>query len=146
MVRAAKDRYLVKLSQTGNPLAACKAGRLTRSQVNVLREQDPLFANACTEALDEAADLLEAEAWRRALEGVAQPLLHAGQPVFNPAGEAVIIRRYSDPLLVMLLRGCKPAKFQRRAGPAGAPFDPSASMREIAADYDPPQAEPTIQY
>ncbi len=107
-----------------------------------MRESDPAFAKDYDEALEEAADLLEAEAWRRALEGVPQPLLRAGQPVFDAEGVPITVRRYSDPLLVMLLRGCKPEKFQRRIGPSVIAPDPSAGIREIATDDDPPRSGP----
>lgn len=130
------------LSQTGNPSAACRLSNLTRRQINAMRRRDPVFCRAHDDALDDAADLLEAEAWRRAVEGIPQLLMKAGQPMVDAAGQPIIVRRYSDPLLVMLLRGCKPAKFQSRAGFQVTPIDPMAGIREIAADNDPPRAEP----
>lgn len=136
---AAVDRFLETLSRTGNPSAACQASHLTRRFINRMRENDPVFARDYDEAMEEATDLLEAEAWRRALEGVPQPLVKAGQPVLDADGTAIIVRRYSDPLLVMLLRGCKPDKFQRRMGSATAASDSNSSIREIAADEDPPR-------
>ena len=139
---AAIDRFLDTLSRTGNPSAACQASGLTRRTINRTRENDPVFARDYDEAMEEAADLLEAEAWRRALEGVAQPLIKAGQPVLDADGIAITVRRYSDPLLVMLLRGCKPEKFQRRIGPSVITPDANAEIREIAADDDPPCREP----
>lgn len=139
---AAVDRFLETLSRTGNPSAACQASHLTRRSINRMRESDPAFAKDYDEAMEEAADLLEAEAWRRALEGVPQPLLRAGQPVFDAEGVPITVRRYSDPLLVMLLRGCKPEKFQRRIGPSVIAPDPNAGIREIATDDDPPRSGP----
>ena len=135
---AALDRFLQTLSRTGNPSAACQSSHLTRRFINRMRDNDPVFARDYNEAMEEAADLLEAEAWRRALEGVPQLLIKAGQPVVDADGTAITVRRYSDPLLVMLLRGCKPDKFQRRVGLAAVTPDPSASIKEIAADDDPP--------
>lgn len=137
----AKDRFLSALSQTGNSAASCRASGLTRRQINIMRQRDLAFAEAYDEAMDDAADLLEAEAWRRALEGVAQPLLKAGQPVLDAAGDVVTVRRYSDPLLVMLLRGCKPGKFQRFSSSGAPSVDATAALREIAADDDPPHVE-----
>ncbi len=140
---AAVDRFLETLSRTGNPSAACQSSHLTRRAINRMRENDPVFARDYDEAMEEAADLLEAEAWRRALEGVPQILVKAGQPVLDAEGVAITVRRYSDPLLVMLLRGCKPDKFQRRIGPSSVAPDPNAGIREIAADDDPPRSEPS---
>ena len=138
--QAVRDCFLTTLGQTGNASAACRASGLSRRQLNLLKQRDPVFATAYGEALDEAADVLEAEAWRRALEGIAQPVMKAGQPVLDQStGEAVTVRRYSDPLLVLLLRGCKPAKFSQRSAASGAVPDPYSAMREIAADDDPPR-------
>lgn len=140
---AAKDLFLLTLSRTGNPSVSCQASGLTRRQVAMIRQRDLFFAQAYDEALDDAADLLEAEAWRRALEGVAQPLLRAGQPMLDAAGEVITVRRYSDPLLVMLLRGCKPGKFHRTAVDTQSAPDPAAAIKEIASDEDPPRARST---
>lgn len=139
----ARESFLSVLGRTGNPSSACKESGLTRRQINVMKQRDASFAIAYDEALDDAADLLEAEAWRRALEGIEQPVLKAGLPVLDPVThEPMIVRRYSDPLLVLLLRGFKPGKFQTRSGTAPAIPDPGAAIREIGADDDPPRAGP----
>ena len=133
------DHFLIALAQTGNASVACRASMVPRRQVNVMRQTDPEFAFAFQEAMDEAADMLEAEAWRRALEGVAEPFIRSGKPVFDPTtGEAITVRRYSDALLMLLLRGSKPAKYAAR--PAMFARDDTAQIiKEIAADDDPPR-------
>ena len=114
---------------------------MTRREINLLREADAEFALAFQDAMDEAADMLEAEAWRRALEGVAEPVVKAGKPVFDPhTGEAITVRRYSDALLMLLLRGSKPGKFMSRPAASGRD-DAAQIIKEIAADYDPPRRE-----
>ena len=128
----ARQRFLLTLSKTGNASKAYKTSGLTRRQVETLREDDVAFGQAYDDAMNEAVDLLEAEAWRRALKGTTQPVAKAGQPV--------VTRRYSDPLLMMLLRGCRPEKF-RMHGKASMPADPMIGIREIATDNDPPRAE-----
>ncbi len=139
--RTARQRFLFMLSKTGNASKACQTSGLTRRQVMTLRDGDPAFGQAYDDAMNEAADLLEAEAWRRALEGTTQPVLKGGRPVVNPAtGEMVVVRRYSDPLLMLLLRGCRPEKFQMH-GRMSMPADPMIGIREIAIDNDPPRAE-----
>ncbi len=113
---------------------------MTRREINLLREQNAEFAMAFQDAMDEAADMLEAEAWRRALEGVAEPVVKSGMPVFHPTtGEAITVRRYSDALLMLLLRGSKPGKFMFR--PTAGRDDAAQIIKEIAADYDPPRRE-----
>lgn len=127
-----RQRFLLMLSKTGNTSKACKTSGLTRRQVATLREDDVGFGQAYDDAMNEAVDLLEAEAWRRALKGTTQPVPKAGQPVMT--------RRYSDPLLMMLLRGCRPEKFQMH-GKTSMPADPMIGIREIATDNDPPRVE-----
>ena len=137
----AQEHFLTMLGKTGNAATACRSSGLTRQQVTALRESDPAFDRAYGDAMSDAADLLEGEAWRRALEGTIQPVFKAGQPVIDPAtNEAVVVRRYSDPLLMMLLRGCKPEKFQMH-GRTSMPADPLIGIREIATDHDPPRLQ-----
>ncbi len=138
--RLARQCFLSMLSKTGNASKACQTSGLTRRQVMTLRERDAAFDRAYDDAMNDAADLLEAEAWRRALEGTTQQVFKAGQPVMDPAGEPVVVRRYSDPLLMLLLRGCRPEKFQMH-GKTSMPADPMIGIREIATDNDPPHAE-----
>ncbi len=126
--RLARQCFLSTLSRTGNTSQACQTSGLTRRQVMTLRERDRAFDRAYDDAMNDAADLLEAEAWRRALEGTEQPVLKGGQ--------AVVVRRYSDPLLMMLLRGCRPEKF-RMHGRMSMPADPMIGIREIMTDDDP---------
>jgi len=135
--------FLDALAYNGNPFAACRISGLSRRRVARLRDEDAEFAAAYDEAMDDAADRLEEEAWRRALEGVPQPVMKGGQVVLDPdTGKAMTIRRYSDALLVMLLRGNKPDKFLRRTGAPTAAADQDNILREIAADDDPRRADP----
>lgn len=114
---------------------------ITRREINLLRQTNAEFEMAFQEAMDEAADLLEAEVWRRALEGVPVPVMKAGKPVLHPTtGKAITVRRYSDALLVLLLRGSKPGKFASRPT-ASAREDPAQIIREMASDHDPPRQD-----
>ena len=133
------DHFLIALAQTGNASVACRASMMPRREVNALRQTNREFASAFQEAMDEAADMLEAEAWRRALEGVAEPFVRSGKPVFDPnTGEAITVRRYSDVLLMLLLRGSKPNKYAARPT-MFARDDTAQIIKEIAADDDPPR-------
>ena len=49
--------------------------------------------------------MLEAEAWRRAHDGIEEPILYKGQVVTH-------VRKYSDLLLMFLLKGLRPEKFR----------------------------------
>ncbi len=59
------------------------------------------------EALREACDILEGEAWRRAVQGVERPIHYQGAQVDT-------IREYSDTLLIFLLKGARPEKYRER--------------------------------
>ncbi len=113
---------------------------MTRREVGALRKVDEDFGQAYLEAMDEAVDRLEAEAWRRALDGIEQKLFQAGKLVLDPeTNQPIILRRYSDPLLVMLLKGSRPDKYHAR-GAAALPLDAAGLIKEIASDDDPPRA------
>ena len=114
---------------------------MTRRQLNDLLEADAEFVRSYQEALEEAADMLEAEAWRRALEGVPHPIVNSGKPVLDPVtGSTLMVRRYSDTLLMMLLRGSKPDKFSLKA-PIALRENSMLVLKEISTDDDPPRRE-----
>jgi hypothetical protein len=86
--------------------AAAEAGR-ERRRFYELRQRDPAFTAEWQEAFDEGTDVLEAEARRRAVEGVVQTeRWRDGELV-----ERVV--RYSDTLLIFLLKSRDPARFNR---------------------------------
>ena len=108
-----------------------------------MRKTDEDFGQAYSEAMDEAVDRLEAEAWRRALEGIEHKVFQAGKLVVDPeTNQPMILRRYSDPLLVMLLKGSRPDKYLARSA-AALPLDAASLIKEIASDDDPPRATPS---
>jgi hypothetical protein len=55
-----------------------------------------------------------AEAWRRGVEGLSEPLVSAGKLVRDEDGHPMTIQRYSDVLLTLLLRAHRPEKFRER--------------------------------
>jgi hypothetical protein len=80
-----------------------------------LRKRNPAFAKAWDEAEERAADALEAEAWRRAVVGVQEPIVSSGKVVRDDDGQPLAIRRYSDALMLALLKARRPEKFKDRA-------------------------------
>lgn len=96
---------------------SAQAARIGRTAVYEHRNQDPAFRAAWDEAVETACDALEAEAWRRAKDGVRKPVYQGGEKV----GE---VREYSDTLLIFLLKGHRPERFRERvsteiSGPGG---------------------------
>ncbi|MEQ8252186.1 MAG: hypothetical protein RIB41_13180 [Oceanibaculum nanhaiense] len=100
-------RFLDHLADTGNVSAACRLAKLDRRTAYQWRGADADFRRQWQEALDAAVDALEAEARRRAVEGVEHPHFHQGQV-------AGTVKRYSDALLMFLLRAHRPERFRER--------------------------------
>lgn len=102
-----KAAMLVALAETGNVRLAAEAAGIHRATHYRWLDEDPKYALAVSDAMENAADLLEAEAKRRAVEGVAEPLVSAGKLVTT-------VQRYSDTLLIFLLKGARPEKYRER--------------------------------
>jgi hypothetical protein len=131
--RERQQQFLEYLAETGNVSRAAKLVGSSTARVYAMRHNDPAFRQGWDEAEEIAADRLEAEAWRRAVEGVDEPAVNAGRLVRDEAGNAVMVRRYSDMLLLALLKAHRPARFNTRlpAGAAaggGAAFDVRAML------------------
>jgi hypothetical protein len=97
--------FLKVLAVTCNVGAACRVARVGRATAYRHRHAEPKFARAWDDACEDAADLLELEARRRAVEGVEKPVFYRGERVG-------VVREYSDSLLMFLLKGCRPEKFR----------------------------------
>lgn len=112
--------FLELLAGNGNVSVSAEACNLNRRELYRRRDDDAEFAEAWDAAMEEATDHLEAEARRRALEGW-------DEPVFWKGIESGVVRRYSDTLLIFLLKGSRPEKFRDRqqlehTGPGGEPL------------------------
>jgi hypothetical protein len=84
-----RPTFLELIRQTGNVYLSARGAGVSRSTPYALAARNPAFAAEWARAEADAADALEAEARRRALEG-------------------------SDPLLMFLLRGLKPERYRER--------------------------------
>jgi hypothetical protein len=104
LTRARQERFLKALADTGNVTAAVAVAGTSRTRVYEFRKTDTAFAADWDEAEEIATDRLEDEARRRAIEGVAEPLVSAGKLVRGDDGQPVTVRRYSDNLLLALLK------------------------------------------
>lgn len=102
-----QDRFLTALAQTGVIARACKAAGVSRKHAYETRETNPTFRAAWDDAKEEAGDVMEAEAFRRAVKGTLEPVFYKGEE----CGE---VRKYSDVLLMFLLKGNRPEKFRER--------------------------------
>ena len=116
LTRERQKRFVEALAETGNVTTAVRVAGTSRTRAYELRKTDQAFAAAWDEAEQIAADKLEAETWRRAVEGVEEPLVSGGKLVRDDNGQPIAIRRYSDQLLIALLRAHRPEKFRERSG------------------------------
>jgi len=113
----AKRVFLKALTEGGSIAGACRACDRAARTVHEWRDRDPDFAEGWTEALREAVATLEAEAWRRAVEGTEENQVSGGKVVGT-------VRRYSDSLLALLLRRHAP---EYSAAGAAAVFNATIS-------------------
>lgn len=126
-VKKRQDKYLAARLKKGTLTAGCRAARVSPHTVYAWRKEDQEggytakeFCRLEQEAADAYADALEEEATRRAKDGVLEPVYQGGTLVGK-------VRKYSDTMLIFLLKGNRPDKFRERisaehSGPGGAPI------------------------
>ena len=154
------DAYAITDSVTR---AAVAAGVSRRVHYQWLGDAD--YFEAFEAAKEIAAEVLEAEARRRAVEGLRKYKFHDGKPVLHPeTGEPYYELEYSDTLLIFKLKGALPEKYADRlkllrdelarspesaldqiieAGSKAESGDASFGERgEGAADHNPPNDNP----
>ena len=125
MSRRWQRPFLAALKNTGNVRAACGHAGVERSTVYRARRDDPSFAKKWDEAKDEATDVLEAEAWRRALRGVEEPVFYRGKQVGTT-------KHYSDALLMFLLRANRPETYAAERRPSKPEPQTRPAILELA--------------
>jgi len=97
-----KRTFLASLVQAGgNVSTACDEAGLNRRTAYLWRAADKSFAEAWDDALNLGLDELESEARRRAFDGVEEPVFYKGEVCGH-------IRRYSDSLIMFMLKAYRP--------------------------------------
>ena len=141
--------FIAELRQHGLLNTAARVAGVTPRRVAKLREESAEFDYLVTDALEEAADVLEAEARRRAVEGVEKTIYYQGAEV----GTETV---YSDSLLTTLLKAKRADEFAERkqiTGAGGAPLTvlvrsfgpaPAPTLPTIDAEFLPAPADPTL--
>ena len=97
--------FIEALRTTGNVTLAAQHAERSRNEVHDVRQRSKRFAAQWDDALEEATDLLEAAAWRRAVTGIDKPMFFKGEVVGST-------KKYSDRLLMFLLEAYKPEMFR----------------------------------
>lgn len=107
---ARRGRFFRALAETGCVRDACRIAAISSTSAYRMRRRDAGFAAQWSAALEEAAPQLEAAAWKRAVEGIEEPVVSCGKVVTTR-------RRYSDSLLRLLIqRGDLRDGIARQAG------------------------------
>ncbi len=146
--------------------AACRVVKIHRDSHYAWMRDDPVYRAEFAKAQEPAIQTLEDEAIRRAVYGVEEPVVHAGQLCYRPedlhyppsawqgtgkhrrlkpgavlvpkaGARALSIRRFSDPLLALLLKANRPDKYRERtsheiSSPQGKPIKSEMRIRFIA--------------
>jgi len=118
MIQRKKEKFLKAYEVSGNITKAAEDSGITRRDHYDWLKTDPQYVEAFENSSKIAVDALEAEAIRRAHDGVDEPVFYQGQVVGT-------IRKFSDTLLIFLLKGAKPEKYKERnehTGPNGTPL------------------------
>jgi hypothetical protein len=102
------QRFLALLSEYGNVARAADEAALSRVALYARRARDEEFAADWDEAARIGAARLEDEARRRAVEGWDEPVWHKGI-------QCGTTRKYSDTLLICLLKAHHPEKYAERS-------------------------------
>ncbi len=128
-----KRLFLAELARNGGRVpAAADAAEIGRSTPHKWGERDSKFRDDMREAIDRATEVLEQEAIRRAFRGVKEPVYQGGQLVGY-------IRKYSDTVLIFLLKGRKPEVYKDRmhsehTGANGKPIEVLSSDPKMLTD------------
>ena len=97
-------RFLEEYAKVGNILLAARQVKIDRDKHYVWLENDPEYEAKFARAHEAACDVLEAEAHRRAVVGVNEPVWYQGK-------RAGLVKRFSDTLLIFLMKGAMPDKY-----------------------------------
>lgn len=118
-------KVLKSLRKGHTPKEAAENAGVARKTIFNWRNEDPEFAAAWVEAVEEGTDKIEAEAYRRAVEGYERPVFQGGEEVGR-------VREYSDTLLTLLIKGRRPGQFNterhQHVGGDGGPIETKADV------------------
>jgi transposase-like protein len=100
-----KRAWLEAFEAEGTVRYACKVAGVGRSTVYEWRQKDEAFALAWADIEEATTEAMEREAYRRAVEGVTEPLVSAGKRVCDTT-------KFSDTLLIFMLKARRPEKYR----------------------------------
>ena len=126
--RRKQDQFLAAFGEHATIAAAATASDIGRRTHYDWLDADDAYAGRFREVEEDVTEALEAEARRRAQLGVEEPVYYKGERVDT-------IRRYSDVLLIFLLKARRPDVYRER-------FDHQVDHRVSLVDLlSPPRSE-----
>lgn len=131
-----KDPHLVfleALSTYGNISRAAEKSGLDRAGLYVKRRNDNAFSAEWDKAMEIGVEAIEDEAKRRAFEGWEEPVWYRGDLCGT-------VRKFSDTLLIVLLKAHKPEKYRENSkvelsGKDGTPIEVEHSASPAIEDF-----------
>lgn len=122
-----KRAFLAAYARCGNLSEAARQAGVSRLSHYDWLARDERYAEVFAQAEEIAGDYLEAVARHRATRGWLEPVYYQGKKVGS-------VRRFSDTLLIFLIKGARPEKYRenatiRHTGPAGGAI-------QVAGDYE----------
>jgi hypothetical protein len=105
--RWSREGFLHCFEWAGMVSVACEMIGISRQTAYMERQRNEDFALAWADVEERSTEAMEREAYRRAVEGVVEPMVSAGTHVTD-------VRRYSDRLLEFMLKGRRPEKYRDR--------------------------------
>ena len=100
--------FLALLSECGNVTRSAEESGCHRVQLYRMKREDEEFSAAWEEAAEIGAKRLEDEARRRAVEGWQEPVWYQGE-------QTGTVTKFSDTLLICLLKAHHPEKYADRS-------------------------------
>ncbi len=132
--KARQDAFLAEYRQCGTITYAAEIALISRRTHYKWIEKDSAYAAAFEEAKVEGTESLVREARRRAIQGVEEPVIYQGKLSTSSDGKPLVIRKYSDVLLIFLLKGMMPETFRERhevTGGGGVPLIPDPGRKGL---------------
>ena len=130
-----KAAFLAAYPEAGTVTGACEAAKISRTIHYVWLQEDGDYREAFELAKAELTESLEREAVRRARDGWNEPVFHEGKV-------CGFKRRFSDTLLIFLLKANNPEKYRETirnelTGRDGEPLQPFvAEIRLVKANHE----------
>jgi hypothetical protein len=128
--RGLREGFLTAMRNNGGNVSdAAQKCAMSRMSCYQERQRSATFAARWQEIVDGYTDAMEAEAFRRAVQGVTEPVFHAGEM-------CGAVQKYSDTLLKFLLESRDPDRFRAKGQTARATIATGKAGEEVVFTLD----------